>query len=223
MRIGRLAGALALCAAAFGCEDLGRVPAPTAPAPSPGSAPQVSRVFPASTVAGDTVWVEGARFGDGSDGVLRVDTAGTSEAATVLAWTDSFVVARVPALSGPVSLVVSVGATESPPAPFDIDAVARSYTADVEPIFRNQQYGCWSCHSGFGSAGLNVVPWADLLSGESDHGPVITPRFGEESVLVKKLRGTAGFGEQMPFGGTPLADGVIEVIVEWINQGARNN
>ena len=35
-----------------------------------------------------------------------------------------------------------------------------------------------------------------LMLGTSLHGPVVTPGNGEGSVIIKKLRGTAGFGRQ---------------------------
>lgn len=61
------------------------------------------------------------------------------------------------------------------------------------------------------------------MAGNSSHGPVVTPYDGEGSVIVRKLRGTAGFGNQMPQGGPYLSGAEIETIARWIKQGARNN
>ena len=43
----------------------------------------------------------------------------------------------------------------------------------------------------------------------------------DNSYLVQKLEGTASEGEQMPFGGTPLDQAVIDDIRQWIAEGAE--
>jgi hypothetical protein len=50
----------------------------------------------------------------------------------------------------------------------------------------------------------------------------VLPRDTSSSVLYKKVSGT-DCGTQMPRGGTPLPSTTIQLIQDWINQGARNN
>jgi hypothetical protein len=104
----------------------------------------------------------------------------------------------------------------APGTPAVVDSV--SFANDITPIFNSK--GCAGCHGG--SGGLTVLPYTSLLSGGS-HGAVITVGNGEGSILVKKLRGTAGFGDRMPQGSAALSEADIQKFVQWINQGAKNN
>ena len=105
----------------------------------------------------------------------------------------------------------------APSTPAVVDSV--SFATDITPIFNSK--GCAGCHGG--SGGLFVLPYASLLSGTSSNGPVIIVGDGEGSKLVKKLRGTAGFGDRMPQGSAALSEADIQKFVQWINQGAKNN
>ena len=56
----------------------------------------------------------------------------------------------------------------------------------------------------------------------------VVPEDSDNSLLINKLEGhfangDAVCGPQMPFGGTPLDQTVIDVIREWIDSGAQNN
>jgi len=104
----------------------------------------------------------------------------------------------------------------APSTPAVVDSV--SFAKDITPIFNSK--GCAGCHGG--SGGLTVLPYTSLLSGGSN-GKVITVGNGEGSILVKKLRGTAGFGDRMPQGSAALSEADIQKFVQWINQGAKNN
>jgi hypothetical protein len=94
-----------------------------------------------------------------------------------------------------------------------------SYAGQLVPLFTSN--GCTGCHGGTNN--LFVTPYASLVLGTSVHGPVVTPYDGEGSVIIRKLRGTAGFGNRMPQGGPFLTNANIELIARWIKQGARNN
>ncbi|HWM28488.1 MAG TPA: hypothetical protein VNQ14_08525 [Woeseiaceae bacterium] len=48
----------------------------------------------------------------------------------------------------------------------------------------------------------------------------VAPGDPDNSYLIQKLEGTASVGEQMPFGGTPLPQASIDVIRQWIIDGA---
>lgn len=93
-----------------------------------------------------------------------------------------------------------------------------SFANDVAPVLVDQ---CADCHmdSQRVRGGLNLSTFESLMRG-GDNGAIIRANQGEESLLVKKLRGTGG-GQQMPAGGNPLSEEVIQLIARWIDQGAR--
>ena len=69
-----------------------------------------------------------------------------------------------------------------------------------------------------------VDSYAHLMLGTSLHGPVVTPGNGEGSVIIKKLRGTAGFGGRMPLRAARISPmSTINKISLWITQGAQDN
>ena len=93
-----------------------------------------------------------------------------------------------------------------------------SFRSNIEPILSRR--GCESCHGG--SGGLFVSSVALLLRG-GDHGPAIVPGSAETSLMIKKLSPTPPFGDRMPQGGAYLSDSTIQVIKDWINEGAPDN
>lgn len=97
-----------------------------------------------------------------------------------------------------------------------------SFKSDIMPVIQKK---CMNCHNteDESPSGLYLDNYIELMKGESKHGPVVKPKKGEESVLIKKLRGTATFGKQMPRGKKPLDEETIEMISTWIDQGAKNN
>jgi hypothetical protein len=105
----------------------------------------------------------------------------------------------------------------SPPPPVT-QTGSVSFQSQVKPIF--QRYGCASCHGG--SGGLFVQTVAQLLQG-GVNGPVVVPGKADASNIVKKLSPTPPFGDRMPQGGPYLPDSTLQVIKDWINQGAKDN
>jgi len=97
-----------------------------------------------------------------------------------------------------------------------------SFSKDVMPVFVKR---CLSCHNTEDESPslLYLDNYKQLMSGESKHGPVVIPKKGDESILVKKLRGTTDFGRLMPRGRKPLDEETILMISRWIDQGAKNN
>jgi len=93
-----------------------------------------------------------------------------------------------------------------------------SFANDVQPIFSSN---CTICHSG--SGGLTLTSFENLMAGTSIHGPVVTSGDGAGSIIIQKLRGTAGFGGQMPDGEPALSEDLISTIETWINEGALDN
>jgi hypothetical protein len=93
-----------------------------------------------------------------------------------------------------------------------------SFQNQIKPIF--QRYGCASCHGG--SGGLFVQTVAQILQGGVD-GPAVIPGKADTSVIVRKLSPNPPFGERMPQGGPYLPDSTVQLIKDWINQGAKDN
>jgi hypothetical protein len=98
------------------------------------------------------------------------------------------------------------------------ESTSVSFQTQIKPIF--QRYGCASCHGG--SGGLFVQSVAQLLQGGTD-GPAVTPGKADNSLIIRKLSSTPPFGDRMPQGGPYLPDNTVQVIKDWINQGAKDN
>jgi hypothetical protein len=213
-----LVGALA----SVSCEDMGR---PVAPAPDSGAVgPRLIDLVPARTVPGDTILVVADELGaaPGGRGIAFARAAGGSTGAQVIEWTSSSVRVVVPADAATGDVVVVGGQTPGPAGLFFELAPRLVPYAAVDSVFSLPQAGCKSCHTGLVPSGsLDLGTREALLSGASDHGPVVVRRRGPESILVRKLRGTAAFGDRMPQGGDPLPDAAILVISDWIDQGTR--
>lgn len=92
-----------------------------------------------------------------------------------------------------------------------------SFAGDVAPLLVES---CKGCHINAmrASGGLSMDTFAQLLRG-GDSGDIIVPGKGEESLLVKKLRGSMGL--RMPAGGRPaFSEDSIKLISTWIDEGA---
>ena len=92
-----------------------------------------------------------------------------------------------------------------------------SFAADVAPLLVES---CKGCHINAmrASGGLNMDTFAQLLRG-GDSGDIVIPGSGEDSLLIKKLRGSMGL--QMPAGGRPaFSEDSIKLISTWIDEGA---
>jgi len=95
-----------------------------------------------------------------------------------------------------------------------------SFKQNVRPIFADPSVGCLGCHGGTNNLTVGTV--ADLLRGGL-HGPAIVPGNSSQSLLIQKISASPPFGARMPYGGTPLSDNTIQVIRQWIDQGALDN
>lgn len=200
-----------ILALVWGCTDAG--------SDLPSSA-TILGVFPDSAAVGDTVLITGVAFG-AVQGTSAV-TVGGAAVTIVIEWSDTRLVVGVPPGAASGSVNVSVAGQSSNPFSFRVRSVPEprvSYAGHVVPLLTSS--GCTGCHGGTNN--LFVTPFASLMLGTSVHGPVVTPYDGEGSVIIRKLRGTAGFGNRMPQGGPYLSDANIELVARWIKQGARNN
>ncbi|MGA7160986.1 MAG: IPT/TIG domain-containing protein [Bacteroidota bacterium] len=197
-----------------GCTDMGsNVPVLTA-------VPSITAIQPDSAFVGDTLKIIGTNFGT-TQGSSTVSVGGTV-ADTVYLWSATEIDVKVPASAVTGNVNVTESGAMSNNLSFKIRGTVLpsiSFKNNVFPVF--QSAGCTSCHGGTNN--LFVDSYAHLMLGTSLHGPVVTPGNGEGSVIIKKLRGTAGFGVRMPQGGPYLPDSTISKISLWITQGAQDN
>jgi mono/diheme cytochrome c family protein len=99
------------------------------------------------------------------------------------------------------------------PAGSTASGTARTFTADVKPIFDAK---CTVCHGKLG--GWDATSYDSVMK-TGDHGPVVKPGNASGSLLIEKLLGTQTVGNVMPPGGK-LSDADIQIIQDWISGGA---
>jgi hypothetical protein len=203
---------VAVVVVAVGCHDMGN-DLPVTPRTV------LRAVLPDSGRAGDTVTVAGTGFGPSrGDGVVRF---GPVDAVDYPSWSDTAITLVVPADAPSGSIAAVVGGQESNAIAFRVlgaVVITRSFSADVLPILND--YGCTGCHGG--SGGLFVGSPGQLLQGGA-HGPAVIPGDADGSLLIQKLAVTPPFGDRMPAGGPYLPEPVIQIIKDWINEGAHEN
>ncbi|MGC4007278.1 MAG: hypothetical protein QM811_30775 [Pirellulales bacterium] len=92
-----------------------------------------------------------------------------------------------------------------------------SFAKDVAPILAES---CYDCHGGGQqlSGALSFATIGGLLKG-GDSGNVLTPGKPADSLLVKKIKGTAG--DRMPLRKPALSDKQIALFEKWIAEGAK--
>lgn len=115
-----------------------------------------------------------------------------------------------PTVALPTETETAVPATEAQASTGGV-----SYSNDVYPIL---QAKCLTCHGVDRiREGLDMRSYAGLING-SNNGPVITPGDANNSLLVQLV----SQGE-MPTRGTPVTPEELQLIIDWVNQGAPNN
>ena len=94
-------------------------------------------------------------------------------------------------------------------------ATGVSFANDVLPILNSR---CLNCHGGDRiEEGLLVGSYGELMAG-SANGPVIVPGDAGDSLLVELVE-----NQKMPKRGPKLTPPQVQLIVDWVNQGALNN
>ncbi len=111
-----------------------------------------------------------------------------------------------------------------PPPPF-----AAEFSAIQSNVF-DVNCATSGCHQGSGAPQglrLDAVNSYGLLVGvASSEVPSllrVAPNDPDNSYLVQKLEGTAAVGGQMPLGGAPLPQATIDVIRQWVSDGAMDD
>lgn len=107
-----------------------------------------------------------------------------------------------------------------------------SFNDDIKPILVSN---CLTCHDGSGEgsskSGFSVKSYSSVMQG-TKNGPVIVPGSSVSSTLYRLIDHKADPMIQMPPHHTvslaegkaePLKQAQIEMIKQWIEQGAKNN
>jgi len=92
------------------------------------------------------------------------------------------------------------------------------YTAQIQPIFDNN---CTSCHVNGGaySGGLDLSSYAETIEG-GNSGSTIVPSDHSNSVLYNRINLSESDQEFMPKNGSSLSQSDIDLIAQWIDEGA---
>jgi uncharacterized membrane protein len=90
-----------------------------------------------------------------------------------------------------------------------------SFANDVMPIFESR---CIGCHGGERTQeGLDLKTHGSLMAG-SENGSVVTPGNAADSKLVELVA-----TQKMPKRGPKLTPDQVQIITDWVNQGALDN
>ncbi|MHC4939881.1 MAG: c-type cytochrome domain-containing protein [Planctomycetota bacterium] len=89
------------------------------------------------------------------------------------------------------------------------------FAQDILPIFGTD---CINCHGT--SGGLDLQSWDGVDAG-GNSGAVVVPGDPENSLLIQRLEGT--IAPRMPQNLPPLSPAEIDVIKQWIREGALDN
>jgi len=141
---------------------------------------------------------------------VMVVTACSTASETPTAYSNPSTATQPPAYTDSSSATSAPAATEPPAA-----SGAISFTADILPIFQSR---CINCHGGDRTEkGLDLKSYTSLMNG-SERGPVVVAGDAANSSLVNLV--SSG---KMPKRGPKLTPEQVQLIVDWINQGALNN
>ncbi len=120
------------------------------------------------------------------------------------------------AVSQPIQLPAAPAlptATETPIIEKTPSAV--SFLNDVQPILDAR---CIKCHGvERKKEGLDLQTYENIFAG-SRNGPVLEPGNAEDSLLVQLI-----VEREMPNRGDPVTPEELQLIIDWVNQGALNN
>lgn len=101
-------------------------------------------------------------------------------------------------------------------SPADSDRLTPSFKADISPIL-TARCAVAGCHVADGPDGVDLRTYATLQKG-GEHGAIVMAGNARESELVEEI-----VKGKMPPDGPPLETIEIQIIIDWINNGAKEN
>jgi len=113
----------------------------------------------------------------------------------------------------PAATNTSAPAVENTPASAAGETV--SFTDDILPLFESR---CMNCHGQERlEEGLSLRTYTDMMMG-SKNGAVVVPGDASNSLLAQLIS-----NQKMPKRGPKLTPPQVQLIIDWINQGALDN
>jgi hypothetical protein len=98
-----------------------------------------------------------------------------------------------------------------------------SFSRDVMPIIKDH---CIECHSvggkGYKETGLDMASYSALMRG-TKFGPIIVQGDSTSSTLMRLIEHKADPSIAMPHHESKLPKEHIDIVRDWIDQGARDN
>jgi hypothetical protein len=118
--------------------------------------------------------------------------------------------------SAPAATIIPTEISLQPTNTAEVQPAALvSFANDVLPLFESR---CKNCHGGNKTEeGLNLLSYAAVMQG-SDNGAVVIPGDADNSLLVEQL-----VTQEMPKRGPKWTPDQIQIVIDWINQGALDN
>lgn len=201
---------------ADGCKDM-------------GSAPPQPRLSVGQTILNVVVGDSVSQVISG--GVAPYSVISNSDPAkVVVAIANNVLKVRAVAV-GDAAIVVGDNSAPRQSVTLNVTVVASpvSFSGQIQPIF-NAGCAVSGCHLPGGSGPMSLAAGAsygNLVGVNATNGPCagdkrVRPGSAGTSALVKRLEGTS-CGTRMPIGGTQLSAAQIQLIRDWITQGAPNN
>ena len=100
--------------------------------------------------------------------------------------------------------------------PIDAGRTSPSFNADILPILTSR-CAFAGCHVAGGPYGIDLRTYNTVIAGGKDDDTVIAGDARESELVEVIVEG------EMPPGGPPLPAAQIQLIIDWINEGAKNN
>ena len=114
--------------------------------------------------------------------------------------------------SAPTEAPATEPAAATQPA---VEGATVSFATDILPLIESR---CIGCHGGDRTEeGLDLKAHASIMAG-STNGPVIVPGDAANSLLVELVA-----TQKMPKRGPKLTPPQVQLITDWVNQGALDN
>ncbi len=100
--------------------------------------------------------------------------------------------------------------------PASAGRLSPSFNADILPILADR-CAIAECHVVDGPHDIDLRTYETLRAG-GEHGPIVIAGDARESEMVEEIA-----EGKMPPEGPPLEAAHIQLIIDWINEGAKNN
>ncbi len=99
-----------------------------------------------------------------------------------------------------------------------------SYSHDIQPIFNTK---CLSCHGNAGQNNLELTTYESTMNGQSLNCPIVVSGNADASLLYEAVSKPdaeqSRISHRMPLNTNPLTVTQIQLIEDWIIEGAKDN